>query len=267
MWTTGQLIAAIGDIHRFPSAKKLVGYLGIDPRVRQSGQSPARQGRISKQGSSNCRHVLGEAAWSAVKTPGPLRAFYQRVRARRGAQVAIVATARKLACLCWQLLTTEQDYALETTNRGRPQTPRARTPRRRADEARHPARQGHTHDQAADPSRTPTHRTSRARLSTADPGLASHRQQPEWCGRRTGARITKAVKRHSSAAGNSPRTCALARGHPHHPKPSHAERNPSTQPLTYMRRSFNYVVAVIGSSPPRATGLLSRNSAPSVAPA
>ena len=44
-----------------------------------------------------------------------------------------------------------------------------------------------------------------------------------------------AVKRHSSAAGNSPRTCALARGHPHHPQPSHAERNPSTQPLTFMR--------------------------------
>jgi transposase len=78
--TAATLIAAIGDIHRFPSAKKLVGYLGIDPRVRQSGQSPARQGRISKQGSSNCRHVLGEAAWSAVKTPGPLRAFYQRVK-------------------------------------------------------------------------------------------------------------------------------------------------------------------------------------------
>jgi transposase len=111
--TAATLIAAIGDIRRFPSAKKLVGYLGIDPRVRQSGQSPARQGRISKQGSSHCRHVLGEAAWSAIKTPGPLRAFYQRVRARRGVQVAIVATARKLACLCWQLLTTEQDYAFK----------------------------------------------------------------------------------------------------------------------------------------------------------
>jgi hypothetical protein len=49
----------------------------------------------------------------SIKTPGPLRAFYLRVRARRGAQVAIVATARKLACLCWQLLTTEQDYAFK----------------------------------------------------------------------------------------------------------------------------------------------------------
>jgi transposase len=111
--TAATLIAAIGDIHRFPTAKRLVGYLGIDPRVRQSGQSPARQGRISKQGPSGCRHVLVEAAWSAIKTPGPLRAFYQRVKARRGAQVAIVATARKLACLCWQLLTTEQDYAFK----------------------------------------------------------------------------------------------------------------------------------------------------------
>jgi transposase len=49
--------------------------------------------------------------WTAVRTPGPLRAFYQRVRARRGVQVAALATARKLATLCWCLLTREQDYA------------------------------------------------------------------------------------------------------------------------------------------------------------
>jgi hypothetical protein len=57
--------------------------------------------------------VLVEAAWSAIKTPGPLRAFYQRVHARRGAQIAIVAVARKLASLCWQLLSKEQDYAFK----------------------------------------------------------------------------------------------------------------------------------------------------------
>src|ERR1039458_4220278 len=111
--TAATLIAAIGDVHRFPTAKRLVGYLGIDPRVRQSGQTPTRQGRISKQGSSACRHVLVEAAWSAIKTPGPLRAFYQRTRARRGAQTAIVAVARKIAILCWQLLTNQQDYAYQ----------------------------------------------------------------------------------------------------------------------------------------------------------
>lgn len=57
--------------------------------------------------------MLVEASWSAIKTPGPLRAFYQRVRERRGAQVAIVATARKLASLAWQLLATGQDYAFK----------------------------------------------------------------------------------------------------------------------------------------------------------
>lgn len=59
------------------------------------------------------RVVLVEAAWATIKTPGPLRAFYQRVRARRGAQIAIVAVARKIAILCWQLLTKHQDYAYQ----------------------------------------------------------------------------------------------------------------------------------------------------------
>jgi transposase len=106
-------VAAAGDIHRFSSPKKLVSYVGLDPRVRQSGEGPARHGRISKQGSSEARHMLCEAAWVAIRTPGPLRAFYMRVRARRGAQVALVATARKLSVLFWHLLTREEDYAFE----------------------------------------------------------------------------------------------------------------------------------------------------------
>ena len=57
------------------------------------------------------RHALVEASWSTVRQPGPIRAFYERIRARRGHQVAIVAAARKLACPFWCLLTREQDYA------------------------------------------------------------------------------------------------------------------------------------------------------------
>jgi len=104
-------VAAVGDIHRFHSPKRVVSYVGLDPRVRQSGEAPARHGRISKQGSPEARHMLCEAAWVAVRTPGPLRAFYERVRARRGAQIALVATARKLSVLFWHLLTREEDYA------------------------------------------------------------------------------------------------------------------------------------------------------------
>ena len=55
--------------------------------------------------------MLGEVAWKVTQTPGPLRAFFERVRARRGPQIAATATARKLAVLFWHLLTREQDYA------------------------------------------------------------------------------------------------------------------------------------------------------------
>jgi transposase len=54
--------------------------------------------------------MLVEAAWAASKAPGPLRAFFLRIRARRGRQVAAVAVARKLAVLCWHLLTKNEDY-------------------------------------------------------------------------------------------------------------------------------------------------------------
>jgi transposase len=104
-------LAAIGDIRRFRSSRQLVAYLGLDPRVRQSGSEPARSGRISKQGSASARWALVEAAWSVVHQPGPLHAFYQRIRARRGHGKAVVASARKLAVLFWCLLTRGQDYA------------------------------------------------------------------------------------------------------------------------------------------------------------
>ncbi len=106
-------VAVVGDAKRFSSPKKLVSYVGLDPRVRQSGETPARHGRISKQGSPEARHMLCEAAWVLIRTPGPMRAFYERVRARGGAQVALVATARKLSVLFWHLLTGEEDYAFQ----------------------------------------------------------------------------------------------------------------------------------------------------------
>ncbi len=54
--------------------------------------------------------MLVEAAWAASKAPGPLRAFFLRIRARRGHQIAAVAVARKLTVLCWHLLTKDADY-------------------------------------------------------------------------------------------------------------------------------------------------------------
>jgi transposase len=108
---TATFLAAIGQIDRFSSSRRLVAYLGLDPRVRQSGEQPARAGPISKRGSASARWALVEAAWSVVSQPGPLRAYYQRIRARRGHGKAIVAAARKLVVLFWCMLTRGQDYA------------------------------------------------------------------------------------------------------------------------------------------------------------
>jgi transposase len=104
------LVAAIGDVTRFSDPGKLVSYFGLNPRVRQSGLGLAQYGRISKHGRAHARAMLVEAAWAASKAPGPLRAFFLRIRAKRGHQVAAVAVARKLAVICWHLLTKETEY-------------------------------------------------------------------------------------------------------------------------------------------------------------
>lgn len=104
------LIAAIGEIGRFPSAQKLVSYFGLNPSVRQSGLAPARHGHITKIGRAHARGMLVEAAWAAAHTPGPLRAFFLRIRARRGMQIAAVAAARKLAIIAWHVLSKNEDY-------------------------------------------------------------------------------------------------------------------------------------------------------------
>ncbi len=129
------IVAAVGDFDRFRSPDKLVSYLGLNPRVRQSGSHPAVHGRITKQGRAHARGMLVEAAFAAARVPGPLRAFYERVRGRRGMQIAIVATARKLAVLCWQLISKGEDYAYQrpslTAKKLRALELRAGTPSRR----------------------------------------------------------------------------------------------------------------------------------------
>jgi transposase len=109
--TATAMLAAIGDVRRFPTAGHLVGYLGLGPRVQQSGSEPAKHGRISKQGPGPVRGLLVEAAWHAARTTGPLRAFHQRVAARRGPNIATVAVARKLVVIAFHMLRRGEDYA------------------------------------------------------------------------------------------------------------------------------------------------------------
>ena len=104
------MLAAIGEISRFQSAKQLASYFGLVPSTYQSGDARARNGRITKRGRSQARWLAVEAADRLARSPGPLRALFHRVAAKRGPNIARVAVARKLTELVWHLLTKEQEY-------------------------------------------------------------------------------------------------------------------------------------------------------------
>jgi transposase len=101
--------AAIGSIERFSEPKKLVSYFGLNPIVHQSAQR-SYTGRISKQGRSHARWLLVEAAHCAVRSAGPLRALYLRIKKRKGTNVAVVAAARKLTVIIWHMLSSGEPY-------------------------------------------------------------------------------------------------------------------------------------------------------------
>src|SRR6185503_3974961 len=88
--TAMTILGAIGEIERFPTAKKLVGYAGLGARVHASGQTH-RTGGITKQGRRELRAVLVEAAWVAVQTHPYWQAAFARLEVRIGRNKAIVA--------------------------------------------------------------------------------------------------------------------------------------------------------------------------------
>ena len=105
-------MAAVGDIRRFPDRRKLTGYLGLDPRVRQSGAGPATHGHISKQGSSSARHALVEACWSTVRQPGPIAGFSAR---RAGVQLEAAHLLLGQRGLCEGVVLAAGEQAPEQT--------------------------------------------------------------------------------------------------------------------------------------------------------
>jgi transposase len=93
------LIAEIGDIQRFPTAKHLASYTGLVPSLYASGEH-RWAGAITKQGSTVLRWALVQAAHRAAISP-QFQDYYQRQRERHGAGKAAVALARKLAVIVY----------------------------------------------------------------------------------------------------------------------------------------------------------------------
>lgn len=100
------ILAAIGDITRFPTAKKLVGYSGLGSRIFATGDT-RRTGAITKQGRRELRTVLIEAAWSAVQHAPYWQAQFEHLLSRTNKPKAITAIARKLLVVVWNVLTTQ----------------------------------------------------------------------------------------------------------------------------------------------------------------
>jgi transposase len=94
------IIAEVGEVERFPSARHLCAWAGLTTTVRSS-DGKARLGHISRLGSSTLRWALVEAAQHTQRGGGPLRESFERIAKRRGRQVAKVAVARKMLTLCW----------------------------------------------------------------------------------------------------------------------------------------------------------------------
>jgi transposase len=134
------MLAEIGDITRFPSARKLASWAGLTPTVRGSDLT-VRHGHISKQGPAWLRWVLNQAAQTAKRSP-EFAATYAAITKRRGKKIATTAIARKLLTRAYHLLATA--HATQTSTpagsasraaatapqTGRVTKPRARSPLR-----------------------------------------------------------------------------------------------------------------------------------------
>jgi transposase len=112
-WTLAYTIASeLGDIRRFPSPKRLVGYTGLCPRVHQSGDTD-RRGPLTKAGPKYLRWALIEAAIHAARHERYQRRFEhtkRRLGKQRGGKVARVELARELASVIWHMLTHQEPF-------------------------------------------------------------------------------------------------------------------------------------------------------------
>ena len=110
------IVAEIGDIERFPSARHLCAWAGLTPTVRSS-DARARLGHISGLGSKALRWALVEAAQKACQGGGPLRQDFERIAKRRGRKIAKVAIARKILTLCYYGLRDGEIRCLKPSGR------------------------------------------------------------------------------------------------------------------------------------------------------
>ena len=109
-FTALALASRAGTIERFPRPRSLANYWGLTPSCRNSGETTGRLGSITKQGSSLARFLLGQLVLKVLRGDSHLRAWYKRIKQRRGSKIARVAVMRRLATIIWHMLSKNQPY-------------------------------------------------------------------------------------------------------------------------------------------------------------
>jgi transposase len=115
-YTAMLIIAEIGEINRFPTARHLRTWAGLTPTVGSS-DGKARLGHIARQGSPALRWALGDAAQKITTGSGPLRQKFERIAKRRGREIAKVAVARESLTLAYRALSDGEIRCLTRRSR------------------------------------------------------------------------------------------------------------------------------------------------------
>ena len=106
------LASRIGPIERFPRPRSLANYFGLTPGCRNSGNAQDRLGSITKQGSQTARFILGQLVLHLLKHDPKMRAWYRKIKLRRGSKIARVAVMRRLTTIFWHMLTYKERYTI-----------------------------------------------------------------------------------------------------------------------------------------------------------
>ncbi len=106
------LASRIGPIGRFARPSSLANYWGLTPGCRNSGDVTDRLGSITKQGSATARFILGQLVLHVLRRDGAMRAWYAKIKKRRGSKIARVAVMRRLATILWHMVKNNEAYVV-----------------------------------------------------------------------------------------------------------------------------------------------------------
>jgi transposase len=106
------LACRIDPIERFPRPGSLANYWGLTPGCRNSGEATDRLGSITKQGSAIARFILGHMVLHVLRRDPWMKAWYGRIKRRRGSKIARVAVMRRLAVISEQMIKHQEPYVI-----------------------------------------------------------------------------------------------------------------------------------------------------------